>query len=170
MKIIIFVSFAFLFCQASFADQVTYTTTTGAVFNQVDNPAFGKVWRSPDGLVWSSNIGKFSNKPQTPITNGEIKDSPAANACRQIGGRLPTVQEYLTLTSYFDMKPGGVLISDLGRIDLFAVFPDVRSHNFWSSTINGGGGIFYVFYDNGVINCWSKKCVNANRSVRCVTK
>ncbi len=91
------VSFAFLFCQVSFADQVTYTTTTGAVFNQVDNPNFGKVWRSPDGLAWSSNIGQFSNQPQTPIANGEITDSPAANACRQIGGRLPTLQEHLTV-------------------------------------------------------------------------
>lgn len=154
------------FSSICFASSVTYETSTGAIFTQVDSPIFGTSWMDPDGTVWSPVIGRFLNQPQA-ISNDEITDSQAVNACQKLGARLPTLDDFRRLAAYFDRTSDGVLITDKGRVDLFVLFPEVERGSFWASTIELGV-IYYMFTKYGSIMCARVRCQTARAQVKCV--
>ena len=147
---------------------VTYTTSVGATFTQVQSESFGVAWKDPSGMIWSRDFGLFSNKPQSSILTGEINDSDAAKVCLDKGGKLPSLKDLIRLGSYFEWSSPHGVITEIGHKDLFMLFPSVQHNAFWSSTINGDGTIFYLFYKNGAINCWMKECSEAKSAVHCV--
>jgi hypothetical protein len=123
----------------------TYTTSTGAVFTQVQGPGnFGKAWKDPDGTLWSSYQGMYANNAVKPDQNDVVVDSPATEACANIGGLLPTAQQYEKLATYFNRDLSNLIFftfTDQGRKDLYAIFPDMenltlnRINYFWSSSV-----------------------------------
>jgi hypothetical protein len=126
----------------------TYTTSKGAVFTQVQGPgSFENAWKDPSGTIWSSYQGDFANNAIKPDQNNVVVDSPATEACAKIGGALPTAQQYEMLDSYFDRDSNNYL-TDQGRKDLYAIFPDMQNHWFWtSSVVSGVPDDAYVLYD-----------------------
>jgi Regulator of chromosome condensation (RCC1) repeat len=103
----------------------TYVTSSGAIFTRVSgNTQFGPGWKDPSGTVWSSLQGKFTNIATNPDQGNVIVDSAATRACSAIGGRLPTIQDYYSLVSYFDRNSNHEL-TELGRKDLYQIFPDM---------------------------------------------
>jgi len=112
---------------AAHAD-TTYKTSTGAIFTQVNLPS-GPAWKDPSGRTWSMSQGKFANNAIKTDTDKFVVDSPAVEACAKIGEKLPTLDDYQTLSSYFDWE------GPQGKKDLFALFPDMKGHEFWTSSL-----------------------------------
>jgi hypothetical protein len=96
---------------------------------QVLNP-----WRAPNGTEWSA--------PQPLLSNGDFPSVSMSDAlnltsatCTQMGGRLPSVKDYLSLLAYFDTNqlesssktPLYFLatFSDQGMTDLNYLFPEL---------------------------------------------
>lgn len=128
------------------ATDVTYTTHDSkgnpiAVFTQVQGPGnFGLAWKDPNGSIWSAYLGDYANTAIQPDQGGLIVDSAATEACSKIGGVLPTADDYEKFASYFD-RDAKTLITDQGKKDLFAVFPDMLDSKesprwFWSSSVD----------------------------------
>lgn len=59
-------------------------------------------WKTPDGNIWGFPEGVSTNEALHPDKDGIIVDSPATKYCAERGGRLPSIQDYLQLMSYFD--------------------------------------------------------------------
>lgn len=133
----------------------TYTTSTGAVFTQVQGPGkFGTAWKDPGGAIWSRYVGEFSNDSLAPEQNGIIVKSEAAKTCTKIGGKLPTIDDYQRLISFFDRLPenqfGHRYLTDTGRTDLYAVFPDMKNKSdFWTSTAAKLCPEYFAYMFNG---------------------
>jgi len=188
MKITILL-FLLLGCSAAIGN-VTYTThdlrgNPIAVFTQVQGPGkFGLSWRDPSGTIWSSYQGEYANnqiEPDQMLQNYYIiiVDSPATEACAKIGGILPTTQDYESLVSYFDVLyvnvknlDGKPSLTDQGRKDLYAIFPDMISVGgatrwFWSAS--SAGNIYaqdFVGYGGDIYIDYRYR----HDSVRCVAK
>jgi hypothetical protein len=131
------------------AAPVTYTTSKGAVFTQVEGPGhFGKAWRDPSGTIWSSYQGDYSNEEIKPDQNNVVVGSPATEACAKIGGILPTREQYEKLGSYFELTfAAREHDAYRGIRELFAVFPDKTSPDnfFWTSSIVGKDDEVWAF-------------------------
>jgi len=115
----------------------TYTTSTGAVFTQVQGPgSFGVGWKDPNGLIWSAYQGDYNNIVANPDQNYGTANTPATEACVKIGGLLPTRNDYVNLLSYFDryFSTSGMLLTEQGRTDLYALFPEMSGRDFWTSS------------------------------------
>jgi hypothetical protein len=116
-----------------------------ANFTRVKGPGnFGKAWKDPSGTLWGKYIGDFTNEPLEIDQNGLIVDSPATEACAKVGGFLPTAQDYEKLASYFELNSNQTLTNQ-GKKDWYAVFPDMLGHWFWSSTLDPDPG--FTVYD-----------------------
>jgi hypothetical protein len=155
---------------------VTYTTSLGYVFIQVQHKKFGKAWKDPSGIIWSSNQGHYPNltltagsdQYDTPYTT-LITDSQATRACAKIDGFLPTVETYAQLSNYFEKTPpeyySAITYRGIQRVtdqqftaqgikDMLAIFPDMQEESsghlmwadFWSATAIKG---FYSDYAGG---------------------
>lgn len=109
-----------------------YRTSTGAVFEAVSRKGFGNAVKGPDGTIWSKNQGDFSNTGTNE--GGIVTDSAATRACAKIGGTLPTKQAFEKLKNSFELDKDGYL-TDQGRKDLYAVFPDMKDEWLWTSTV-----------------------------------
>lgn len=96
----------FVFCFSANANQ-TYTTQKGFVFTRINDEKFGDTFMAPDDLIWSqyqgtfSNVGKMGDKPVNAHGDHEIMDSLAVQACKAIGGNLPSVMQYRDFLNYF---------------------------------------------------------------------
>ncbi len=124
-----------IFAMSAAHADTTYTTSKGAVFTQMQGPGgFGKAWKDPSGTIWSAYQGDYANNAIKPDQNNVVVDSPATEACAKIGGSLPTAQQYEKLASYFDLDSNNNL-TDQGRKDLYAIFPDMQNRWFWSSSV-----------------------------------
>jgi hypothetical protein len=124
-----------LFGSTSFASaEVTYKTSLGFVFTQVQGPGeFRNAWRDPSGAIWSTNIGTYANWAIKPDVNNVVVDSYATEACASIGGLLPSEGDYQNLMSYFE-KPDGRFVSGQGAKDWVAIFPDMKvESDFWTT-------------------------------------
>jgi hypothetical protein len=132
-----------------------YTThhadgTPIAVLNRVEGPgSFGPAWMDPSGAIWSRYIGDYSNDAIKSDQNGIVVDSLATEACAKIGGVLPTASDYQRLASSFELD-NRQLLTDQGKKDWVAVFPDMQGHWFWSSTVDPDAG--YSTFDADTFN------------------
>jgi hypothetical protein len=128
----------------------SYTTHNSAgkpiaTFTRADGPeSFGTAWKDPGGLLWGKYIADYTNNPLAADQNGIIVNSPATEACAKIGGLLPTALDFEKLASYFELD-SNQLLTDQGKKDWYAVFPDMQGHWFWSSTVDPTPG--YDVYD-----------------------
>ena len=108
----------------------SYTTSVGAVFTCVKHGEFGEVWRAPNGVVWSQNLGQWSN------SGVESGSSDATQVCSKIGGTLPGFDDYQHMIfSYFEIEKGTGLITGKGLEDLLYFFPDMWLEGFWTTDL-----------------------------------
>ena len=160
-----------LLLSTAYAD-VTYTTSKGAVFRQIQGPSsFGKAWEDPTGMLWSANYnGNYANYAIKPDQNKIIIDSPATEACTSIGGSLPSIEDYKKLDSYFDMDKNQRL-TDQGRKDMFAIFADMKDRSFWSSSVDKDGDDVTWLYlgDNGFVP-YNYGFRDTQAQIRCVVQ
>lgn len=141
----------------------SYTTSTGAVFTHINGPEnFGSAWRDPSGTLWSSNQGHAMNLERA---NGFPQISADA-LCKKIDGKVPTLEDYLRLKTYFETNDKG-LFTSRGQQDFYAIFPDSYNETFWSRTMVPppiAEILYAAFFSNGSTNYLY---ANADLSVRC---
>lgn len=177
-----FIVFAVLFSCFTANAQKTFTTSTGSVFTQVYKSKFGAkdfAWKDPSGKVWSDTVwdssvsvyGLYGNEALEPDKGDMVVKTPATEACKKIGGKLPTAQEFAKLLSYFDSVAGPTL-SEKGRMDFFTLFPDAGGRIYWTASINTkvanrtflfNGHFGYVDYSGDIPNRDLKafvRCIN----------
>jgi hypothetical protein len=142
----------------------TYTTSVGATFECVKHRKFGEAWRDPDGIVWSRNLGAFTNTG--PIQNGII-NSDATRVCSIIGSHLPTKAEYEKFQSFFEYERN--VITRVGKGDLLNLFPDYLDNNFWSSSVLAGNDNF-AWGINGINGGMGTGHRNYYFLVRCISR
>jgi hypothetical protein len=140
LKIAILMSTLFFSLSVSAA---TFTTSTGSVFTQVQDPgAFGTAWQDPSGALWSSYQGDYQNIGITPDGDDAVTETASTDACAKIGGLLPARNDFVNLLSYFDQKYGK--LTQYGLMDLHTLFPFTVGRGFWSSSIFGGPGSYGI--------------------------
>lgn len=113
----------------------TFTTHTGSVFEAIEHAGFGLSWLAPNGLVWSQALeGEYENLDldDTIAVDGVIQKSAATEACKAVGGRLPTSAEYDVFVFYFGTRDENRL-NKKGLYELNAMFPYQR-RGIWTST------------------------------------
>jgi hypothetical protein len=132
-------------------------THLGHTFTKVNHQGFGMAWQDPSGTVWSWKTGNVSNNldnsspgvgPNAATTRnlGSVKSTPATKMCEEGGGRLPSKRDYYRLKNYFGIR-ADTEISDEGKSELYALFPDMKGNVFWTSSLgsNPGGHIHSGF-------------------------
>jgi hypothetical protein len=123
-------------------------SSTGAVFEPVEWPGLGMALKAPDGLIWIKLLEKESLANQGKVENGIIVDSDATRACVEVGGRLPTNDEFERLRKYFEQNSIGWM-TDSGRMDFHRIFPGMKNKFFWSSSVHPGISDDYAFDFSG---------------------
>ena len=109
----------------------TYRTTISAIFECIKNLVLGWVWRDRNGVLWGNPIGNFTNIPLKPDASGVIIDSPATEACAQIGAALPSFDDVNKMFSEFEQNSNGLTFN--GGTDLQIVFPELKNTWFWTA-------------------------------------
>jgi hypothetical protein len=168
-----------------------YTTGVGAVLRCIRVGKFGPAWKTPDGMLWSSTFGIDSpdstamkhllkNAELSPDQGGLIVDSEATRACKRMGGRLPTFEDYVRLKTYFQ-KPDDGTAPNFGMEpsslhDLWRAFPDLlygdgECAGFWTATqwlgsITTYSAAYYFETKDGSLTYGNR---NASGCVRCVS-
>lgn len=114
------------------------TTSIGFVFSVVQHEVFGTALRSPDGTIWSGLVGEhaldrtdywFSSDKE----RASLRESKTAEeACRAIGGRLPTRGDFQRLISCFPSQEGDLTAE--GKAEIHEFFPDMKKSHFWTSS------------------------------------
>lgn len=133
-----------LLAASSSPADLTFQTSRGFVFSQINDATFGLSWKAPDGTLWSSYLGKMANNGT--VVNGVVTDSPATNACARIGGSLPSLAQYQNLLSHY-FESGTQSMTDQDRADLYRLFPDMQAQPgdtvtmHWTSDALGPGGL-----------------------------
>jgi hypothetical protein len=149
-------------------------TNRGAIFTKVKRPGFGYAWMDMSGMIWSKSQGMvFNNKGR--IRNRLVVDSPATRLCAEIGGKLPTKEDYQRFQEYFGMKEEFEMTAE-GYNEMLALFPDMELNYFWSSSLpkscndytygfdgTTGGHSYYLRWNNSDLR-------NGGGAVRCVAK
>jgi hypothetical protein len=146
----------------------TYTTSTGAVFTQVNSPSFGLCWADPEKTLWSSGQGDYPWSVADLEPQSDVAAISATDACVAVGGILPSEPDYITLISHFKQDANHVLTAQ-GQKDLYTLFPDMAGHSFWTSSrpINGSG---YANDFNGNSGSFGVDYLGTPLSVRCIIK
>jgi len=147
-------------------------TSKGAKFLRVEYPAadqtladgriikkgaFGEAWKalgipgvtsSSDGTIWSgvlsnsiSNLSPELERINPPI-KGIIQRSEATELCRAAGGRLPTREEQIGLTDYFE-KEKDTTLSQNGWQDFQKIYPRLPQF-LWSSSLAEKGYVYVL--------------------------
>jgi hypothetical protein len=159
---------------------VTYTTSTGAVFKQVTVEGFGSAWRDPAGKTWSSYQGEFTNTALRPDWFGIVRHSEATLACQKIGGRLPSLHDYRKLMSHFEaktIKVKGAKISiptESAVADFLTIFPDAINpttdalRTFWTTTVGAGNTAYHFVQAGGGRVVGDEDSREIAMSVRCI--
>jgi hypothetical protein len=112
----------------------TYTTSTGAVFTQVQVEGSDISWKAPDGLTWTIPFeGTVTNAG--PQQDGYVISSPATDACKKVHAELPTRTNFESLISDFEIVIDGSHFTDQGLRDLYYLFPNMRNRWFWSTAL-----------------------------------
>ncbi len=98
--------------------------STGEVFvRDTSHPKLGEAYRDSQGLIWGSVVSTSMNQ------------NDAYKACKKIGARLPTLEEFKRLRNY---------LTDYGRVafnktvDGKEVLPGFSNDYFWSSSTEFG--------------------------------
>jgi hypothetical protein len=118
----------------------TYVTNRGVVFTRVSHAQFGPAWQAPDGTVWSSCLGQFTNLGDEPAGSPYVTHSAATNACEKIGGQLPSLSDYIDLVSLFCDSPNDLIsLTPQDAQDFSHLFADCPSADymplmFWTDT------------------------------------
>ena len=104
MKAFFILGFLLIICAHASATREVYTTQRGQVFKKVPNDSFGVAWMAPDGSVWSQYQGTFSNQGTLASDTGVsvILKSESTEVCANIGGELPSIEQFRTLAKYFE--------------------------------------------------------------------
>ncbi len=133
-------------------DGERYTTQRGFVFERV-----GSYWKDPAGLQWGEILaGEY--------TNAGI-DSPAVKACEAIGARLPTIEEYDRLMTYFSPSNNrNRILSPEGLYELNALFP--WSSGMYTTATRSDNGVGYDFHHD--VGSGSPALAHWELNVRCV--
>lgn len=111
-------------------------------------PRSDKTWKAPNGWVWTSYQGDYSNEGSKQ--GSEISGSEASDACEKIHARLPSKSDFDKLMSFFGQKGEADVESDPitgitkerkeltagGRDKLHEALPDTARHSFWTSSYN----------------------------------
>lgn len=146
------------------------TTSVGAKFTCASQvSAWGESWRDPSGVVWSSSQGAFRNIGTQPGI--QITDSPAAKACEQIGGALPSLEDYTRFQHYFELSSNGYELSTQGISDMHEIFKDMQDSLFWTSTAYPYNiqHAYYFFGSVGYLESdWNDGARKVAHSVRCI--
>jgi hypothetical protein len=159
------------FALSGWANQ-TYTTSTGAVFTQVQGSGFGLTWQDPSGAIWSLYQGVYANNPLKPDQldpinqDGFVVASPATEACRRIGGALPTARDFERLAAYFEHDSYGLIVNQ-GGVDLQTLFPDMwnsdgSARNFWTTSIIPGHPNYTLEYQPYGGYCYNSGLTRTN--------
>ncbi len=116
----------------------------------IQDPRFGKAYKSPDGFIWSQYQGRFTNDgtvstPNNQLgTTGIVTDSAATRACAKIGGVLPTVEDFKKFLSYFALNGTGEFSFEAEE-HYFELFPELQNADIWTSNFtNHGFGEYYT--------------------------
>lgn len=123
LKFKVFVASTLIFAAYANAD---HTANTGAIFTRDrSNPRLGEAYRDPSGLIWGEVI--------TPSMN----QRDAENACKNIGARLPTRDEFLSLWTYLGGgSEKGYSPYIMANESSTEVLPLLSSYRFWSSSVD----------------------------------
>lgn len=96
------------------SSDVEVTETGKKFFRDTSQPKLGKAWRDESGLVWGS-IVMHEVRADNPFRNEVpwyknvifyMDHYEATNYCASIGGRLPTVEEFIRLREDMGAKAG----------------------------------------------------------------
>lgn len=133
-------------------DGSTYVTKTGFTFKRV-----GTYWKDPSGLQWGEILpGEYANANT---------DSPAVKACAAQGARLPTLEDFKNLLTYF---PQGTdrnrTLSPAGQYEFNALFP--WSFGMYTTATRSPNGVGYDFHH--LVGIGSPAMEHWELNVRCV--
>jgi hypothetical protein len=118
-------------------------TQTGAVFERVRCKLSKACWKVSDGRIWADTSKlEYENKDLdgTKPINGVIQKSAATEACKSVGGILPSKDDLLAFILYF--KNNGYAYVNDGENEKNVLFPrlqrlnDFEGDQVWSSTID----------------------------------
>ncbi len=110
----------------------SFKTSAGVTLKHILDPKFGYSVLTPDGLLWSSFQGTYSNEGTYNANTFVVEKSPATAVCASIGGRLPTSAEALKLAGYFKFNSRG-RIADFDEVK--KAFPEfAKANDLWTST------------------------------------
>lgn len=147
-----------------------FTTSTGAIFERVERTGFGSAWKAPNGTIWSETLeGKFQNLDLdgTQSINGIIQKSAATEACKAIGGRLPTAEDFKQLVSYFEFDAEKNQLTKKGAYQFQGVFPWSK-YLFWTSSSVSAQMAHDFFHPTGIISANASGQRNWDLPVRCI--
>lgn len=134
---------------------------TGAIFTRdTSNSKLGEAYRDPSGLIWGS------------VISYDMPQFYAVKACKDIGARLPTREEFQSLRKYLgrDSAKGYSPLTVDGRMDVLPGLGDGwLKHWFWSSSLYAPDHYYAYGFDgtNGEIEYDSS--TYSYSAVRCVS-
>ena len=153
------------------------TLPSGAIFERVEFPAtgplrglFGNAWKAPNGMVWSQALPeKYDNLDMdgTAPINGQIQKSKATEACKAVGGVLPSFAQYDQFRKYFGSIDWNDSLSERSQHLMHALFPWERAM-FWTSTAATNTALDGTdfFHENGMLSGSSQRWWKLD--VRCI--
>ena len=118
---------------------VAQVTSQGCRFTKLNTkmgPAWGVVTRNGNKIIWALNALPLTYTNEGTDYGSTVISSPAVDACKKIGGDLPTMSDYFSLTDCFESVVNNpYVLSAKGLRDLYAIMPDMQGRNFWSSSV-----------------------------------
>ena len=163
LSVLIAVSLHLFTTPAKALDNSRRISKTGVIFQKTDAyPELGEAYSDPTGLIWGSLI-PASSAPQG------LTPQAAAEACKRIGARLPTIEEFDQFARYLgaDSPMGYDPHSVTDKKDLL---PELSGNSFWSSSGNESnhvndaftgesGMLFYIIWSEETTFTMSARCV-----------
>ena len=146
------------------ASQAVHASLDQHVDKQIkDLPSLWPQGNIIQGVQWSGVLDdKYDNldlDPKNfPVKNGIIQKSKATEACKAIGGRLPTKAEYKKLEA--DWEDESIVSAHFKK--------EMKDKRFWSSSAvsNFPCGAYFLFGNSGFVDSYGSRSFQG--SVRCV--
>lgn len=120
------------------SDEQRISLSTGAIFTRDNsNPKLGEAYRDPSGLIWGATVTvrgapNYIN-PIDPKYKRQYDAMAVAEDCKNIGARLPTMEEFEQLAKYLGLgSPKGYSPYQLDAKT--EVLTGLYRQWFWSST------------------------------------
>jgi hypothetical protein len=112
---------------ASFEVIQQYSTSKGTIFKKIKHPTFGEAWVEPSGLLWSSLQQTSASGADDHLVSFES----AQGICKQLGGRIPTDEEFDLLVDQTEFQNGR--FTEQGKKDYDTILPDGFNRYTWMS-------------------------------------